>query len=84
MAGLYINLTLTPFRCSTIRSNTPIELGPTEVVPGSHFLVHLQRWMGHYTGIKGAVSTAAPAGSIFLTIIFYLASAEYFHRERHP
>ncbi len=48
--------------------HTPVELGPTEVVPGSHFLVHLQRWMGHYTGIKGAVSTAAPAGSIFLTI----------------
>lgn len=47
--------------------DTPVEMGPTEVLPGSHFLMALQSWMGHYGRIKGAVATTAPAGSIFLT-----------------
>ena len=48
--------------------DTPLEMGPTEVVPGSHFLFALQGFMTHYSGIRDAVSTAAPAGSIFLTV----------------
>ena len=48
--------------------DTPLAMGPTEVVPGSHFLFALQGFMHHYTGIRDAVSTAAPAGSIFLTV----------------
>lgn len=48
--------------------DTPLELGPTEVLPGSHFLFALQSWMGHYGRIRGAVRLAAPAGSIFLTV----------------
>ena len=45
-----------------------LEMGPTEVLPGSHFLFCSQTHMQHYCGIRGAVSTAAPAGSIFITI----------------
>lgn len=47
--------------------DTPVEMGPTEVLPGSHFLFALQTWMGHYDRIRGGVVTAAPAGSIFIT-----------------
>ncbi len=43
------------------------EDGPTEVLPGSHFLSSDQRLMAHYGNIRGAVLTTAPAGSIFLT-----------------
>jgi len=46
---------------------TPIELGPTEVVPGSHQFFALQVRMAHYGKIRGAVATAAPAGTIFIT-----------------
>ena len=48
--------------------DTPVELGPTEVLPGSHFLFALQSWMSHYNGIRGGVKTAAPAGTIFITV----------------
>lgn len=47
--------------------DTPIEAGPTEVVPGSHLIHNKQRFMGHLNAIRGSVSTAAPEGSIFLT-----------------
>ena len=47
--------------------DTPLELGPTEVLPGSHFLFNLGPFMGHYGGIKGTASTAASAGTIFIT-----------------
>ncbi len=48
--------------------DTPVEMGPTDLVPGSHFFFALQSYMAHYTGIRGVLSTAAPAGSIFVTI----------------
>ena len=47
--------------------DTPLELGPTEVLPGSHFLFNLGPFMGHYGGIRGTASTAAPEGTIFIT-----------------
>ena len=47
--------------------DTPVELGPTEVVPGSHLVKNKARYMAHLTGIRGAVATTAPAGSIFIT-----------------
>ncbi len=47
--------------------DTPAELGPTEVLPGSHFLFSLGSWMGHYEAIRGSVLTTAPAGSIYIT-----------------
>jgi hypothetical protein len=48
--------------------DTPLELGPTELLPGSHFMRNQQRFMAHYGRIRGAVASAAPAGSIFLTV----------------
>ena len=50
----------------------PREMGPTEVLPGSHFLYTNgqlpQNYMGHYGGIRGSHYTTAPAGTIFLTV----------------
>ena len=37
------------------------------MLPGSHFLFNLGAFMGHYGGIRGTASTAAPAGTIFIT-----------------
>lgn len=48
--------------------DTPFDLGPTDVVPGSHLIQNAARLMAHLGNIAGAVSTAAPAGSIFLTV----------------
>lgn len=52
--------------------DVPRELGPTEVLPGSHFLYTMgqlpQNYMGHYGGIRGSVHTSAPAGTIFITV----------------
>ena len=45
-----------------------LDLGPTELLPGSHFLFALSKQMGHYGGIRGAYRAAAPAGTIFLTV----------------
>ena len=47
--------------------NVSPEMGPTELLPGSHFLYQRERHMGHYGAIKGGVLAAAPAGSIFIT-----------------
>ncbi len=48
--------------------DTPPELGPTEIVPGSHFWRNQTRAMWHLNHILGAKKTSAPAGSIFLTV----------------
>ena len=47
--------------------DTPPELGPTEFLPGSHFLYAPSRNMGHYDRIAGSFVSAAPAGSIWIT-----------------
>ena len=47
--------------------DTPVELAPTQLLPGSHLLHNKARHMDHYGGIRGQISTSAPAGSIFLT-----------------
>ncbi len=41
---------------------------PTELLPGSHFLRCQHRFTGHLDNLRYRVKTAAPAGSIFLTI----------------
>ena len=46
----------------------PRNLGPTELLPGSHFLFSLQGYMGHYGRIRNSYHATAPAGSIFLTV----------------
>ena len=48
--------------------DTPIEMGPTQIVPGTHLVRNKARFMGHLASIKGAMPTTAPAGSIFLTV----------------
>jgi len=65
--------------------DTPQALGPTDVLPGSHFLFQLQSWMGHYSGIASSVTTAAPAGSIFVTAypIWHRRGKSTAHAIRH-
>ena len=48
--------------------DTPIELGPTQILPGSHLIQNKAKFMAHLGNIRDAISTTAPAGSIFLTI----------------
>ena len=57
--------------------DTPVELGPTEILPGSHLVHNTTRAMAHYDWIEGSVSTTAPAGSVFLT------SYQLWHRATH-
>ena len=53
---------------------TAEDMGPTEVVPGSHLLFQMNQYSGHYDGIRGAVKTIAPAGSMFIAVLWTLAS----------
>ena len=48
--------------------DTTSEMGPTEVIPGSHFMRSKSNFMGHIRGVKMAEKTTAPAGSIIITI----------------
>jgi hypothetical protein len=48
--------------------DTPLEMGPTQIVPGSHLIRNKARFMSHLGSIRNAVPTIAPAGSIFLTV----------------
>lgn len=50
-----------------IPQDTTLDMGPTEVLPGSHLLFQLNQTMEHYGRFRGAISAAAPAGSIFVT-----------------
>ena len=45
-----------------------MEMGPTELLPGTHFLYSSQPFMGHYGGVRGSFHAVLPAGSIFLTV----------------
>lgn len=57
----YLQVFYYPEACS-------LDLGPTELLPGSHFLFSLSKQMGHYGGIRGGFRAAAPAGTIVLTV----------------
>jgi ectoine hydroxylase-related dioxygenase (phytanoyl-CoA dioxygenase family) len=46
---------------------TTLEMGPTEVLPGSHHLFQIPQYMAHYSRIRGSTYACAPAGSIFVT-----------------
>ena len=46
----------------------PREMGPTEVLPGSHHFYTLQTHMGHYGRIQGSQHVVAPAGTIIITV----------------
>ena len=45
----------------------PREMGPTELLPGSHFLFSFRTYMSHFGNIRGSYYATAPAGSIFIT-----------------
>ena len=45
----------------------PRELGPTELLPGSHFLYSQRDMTKHLGRIRGSYHAVSPAGSIFLT-----------------
>ena len=45
-----------------------MEMGPTELLPGSHFLSNLRNYMGHYGRIRGSYHSVARAGTIFITV----------------
>jgi len=44
------------------------DMGPTVLLPGSHFMRIKAPMMAHLGTLRGTVSTAGPAGSIFLTV----------------
>ena len=46
--------------------DTPAEMGPTDVVPGSHVHDWSSNYMGHFASIRNAVPSAASAGSVFI------------------
>ena len=48
--------------------DTPAELGPTEVIPGSHFMRSKANHMGHIQSVRMTQTTSAPAGSILITV----------------
>jgi hypothetical protein len=48
--------------------DTPEELGPTHLLPGSHLVPNAQRAMAHLGALRGERSSAAPAGTIFITM----------------
>ena len=51
-----------------------VDMGPTELLPGSHFLFSLPPYMGHYDKVRGSYLAAAPAGSVFYYRLLDLAS----------
>ena len=44
------------------------DMGPTVLLPGSHYMRNKAPMMAHLGSIKGSVSSAGPAGTIFLTV----------------
>jgi hypothetical protein len=65
--------------------DTPKEMGPTQLVPTTHFLRGARRFMRHYGNVRKAISTVAPAGSIFVTHynIFHRATSSTASGIRH-
>jgi len=43
------------------------EMGPTEILPGSHFIFSPSSRMGHYGRIRGSYHAVCPPGSILIT-----------------
>lgn len=48
--------------------DTKPEMGPTEVLPGSHFRRCKSNFINHIRNIKMTEKTTAPAGTIFITV----------------
>jgi hypothetical protein len=45
-----------------------LEMGPTELLPGSHFLYANASLLGHYDQIRGTFKAMGPAGSIYMDV----------------
>ena len=45
-----------------------LEMGPTELLPGSHFLFSEGSLLGHYDQIRGTFKAIGPAGSIYMDV----------------
>ena len=43
-------------------------MGPTELLPGSHFLYANASLLGHYDQIRGTFKAMGPAGSIYMDV----------------
>ena len=50
-----------------IPQDTTVDMGPTELVPGSHFLLGQSALVSHYGAIKGTKKCVGPAGTVFIT-----------------
>ena len=47
--------------------DTTVAMGPTEIVPGSHFLLTQSSQVDHYGAIAGSKKCIGPAGTVFIT-----------------
>ena len=47
--------------------DTTVEMGPTELLPGSHFLLGQSALVGHYGVVRGAKKCIGTAGTVFIT-----------------
>ena len=47
--------------------DTTVKMGPTELVPDSHFLLGQSALVSHYGAIKGSKKCVGPAGTVFIT-----------------
>ena len=64
--------------------DTPKEAGPTEVIPGSHFLRTKANYMAHLRSVKLSVPTTAPAGLYLHHCLFDMAPQGQEHHQRLP
>ncbi|RAP77917.1 hypothetical protein [Paenibacillus montanisoli] len=47
--------------------DTPMAMGPTALLPGTHLIPLPTNWMCHFGNFRNQIFTAMPAGSVFIT-----------------
>ena len=50
-----------------LMQDTTEDMGPTEVLPGSHFILGQSALVSHYGAIRGTKKCVGPAGTVFIT-----------------
>ncbi len=50
-----------------LMQDTTVEMGPTELLPGSHFLLGQSALVDHYGAVRGTVKCTGAAGTVFIT-----------------
>ena len=63
---------------------TTLEMGPTEVLPGSHLLFQSTQYMSHYGEIRGGSTSRIPGGFDIRDCLRDLASKDEIYRARSP